>query len=107
MHEVNEGQTLTPDQRAYAVGQLTMLKSIAAMIEAMPIVQLDRSVAELDEMLGDGISCTFTWGTLVRREDLDLVRMFVKFRGEIMALRVARHARALNRQMKVQRVERN
>lgn len=107
MDTVNAGQPLTTEQRAYTVGQLTMLKSIAAMIEAIPIVQLDRAVADLDEQLSDARMVTFTWGTIIRREDLELVRMFVKFRGEIMALRVARHARVLNGQAKVQRADRN
>lgn len=107
MDQGTEGQPLTPDQRAYAVGQLTMLKTIANMIETMPIWQLDRAAAELDDAMANGRDATFTWGTLVRAEDLDLIRIFVKMRGEIVALRAARHARILTRQAKVQRVHRN
>lgn len=107
MSQVTEGQPLTDEARAYALGQLSVVKSIATWLMEMPIVALDRSLLHLDKEFSAGVRCSFGWGTMVRREDLEIARLLLETRKQIAALTVARAANAHRQMMKVTSAKRD
>ena len=101
------GQTLSDEDRAYALGQLSVLRTFSDMLVAMPITILDRAIAELDKEFSAAVNLTFTWGTGLRRDDLEIARIFFEARRKVMALMVARMAASQRRMLKVTHVERD